>query len=233
VLDNTPPQNRLRKPHRIADRQAPSHIRALTSLLLPALLVLGACSHLSSGEKAALGGLVVGTYIGSQLPSSDIEQVYYLGVFDPQEQLPPTLYRVRVRGQASALSNTKFASGWVRADLIDSLSTISFQKQGSSFEITKADEQAKALSTGRRLMMFGPEGFREAPKDHRLVIVMGADPDKFFGAVDEALGVVAAATQGAGGAQLERDLFRELSLLQAQRIRLEELRADAAPKVTK
>lgn len=200
---------------------------------LCATLILAGCGYMSSGEKIAVGALIGVTAIGSQLPSSDIEQVYYLGVFDPQDQLPPTLYRVRVRGQASALSNTKFASGWVRAELIDSLSTISFQKQGSNFEITKADEQAKALSTGRRLMMFGPEGFREAPKDHRLVIVMGSDPEKFFAAIDEALGVVATATQGAGGAQLERNLFRELSLLQAQRIRLEELRYDAVPKVTK
>lgn len=206
------------------------HLRACA---LYAAVMLGGCGYMTSGEKIATGALIGGTFIGSQLPSSDIEQVYYLGVFDPQDQLPPTLYRVRVRGQASALSSTKFASGWVRADLIDSLSTISFQKQGSNFEITKADDRAKALSTGRRLMMFGPEGFREAPKDHRLVIVMGSDPEKFFSAIDEALGAVAAATQGAGGGQLERDLFRELSLLQAQRIRLEELRSDTAPKVTK
>ena len=38
------------------------------------------------------------------------------------EQVPPSVYRVRVKGQASFLSATKFASGWVPADLVDSLS---------------------------------------------------------------------------------------------------------------
>ena len=45
-------------------------------------------------------------------------------------------------------------------------------------------------------MMFGPEGFREAPANHRLVVVMGADPSAFFEAVDQTLGVIAQATQG-------------------------------------
>src|SRR5688572_8621385 len=71
--------------------------RRLGPVALAATLMVGGCGYLSSGEKIAAGALVGGAIIGSQLPSSDIEQVYYLGVFDPQDQLPPTLYRVRVR----------------------------------------------------------------------------------------------------------------------------------------
>ena len=57
---------------------------------------------------------------------------------------------------------------------------------GASSEPSDAKDTS-ALS-GRRLMMFGPEGFREAPRNHRLVVVMGSSPEKFFSAVDEALG---------------------------------------------
>ncbi|MBI3915522.1 MAG: hypothetical protein HY322_00750 [Betaproteobacteria bacterium] len=202
----------------------------LTASAVGAGLVLSGCANLSSGEKAAVGALVVGTAIASQIPSTDIEQVYYLGVFDPQEQLPPTMYRVRVRGQSSMLNFTKFASGWVRADLVDSLSTIAHAGNGGGFEIKRADEETKALKTGRRLVMFGPEGFREAPKDHRLVVVMGANPQAFFSAIDEALGVVASATQGRGGFDLQRALFNDLAELRMQRDRLEDLRTEAGGK---
>lgn len=59
--------------------------------------------------------------VGGMTPGQEIEQVYYLGVVDPQEQLPTSLYRVHVRGQASLVSKTKFASGWVPANAVDSL----------------------------------------------------------------------------------------------------------------
>ncbi|HYE32224.1 MAG TPA: hypothetical protein VEH27_12400, partial [Methylomirabilota bacterium] len=62
------------------------------------------------------------TLSGSQMITDELEQIYYLGVFDPLEQLPPTIYRVTVRGQSSALNRSKFASGWVPAPFIDSLS---------------------------------------------------------------------------------------------------------------
>ena len=199
------------------------------ALSLLALCASG-CSGLSDGEKLAVGTLVVGSVIGGNVPTTDIEQVYYLGVFDPQDQLPATIYRIRVRGQSGMINTTKFASGWVRADLVDSLSTITHTSSSGGFEIKRADEETKALKTGRRLVMFGPEGFREAPKDHRLVVVMGSDPQKFFSAVDEALGVVAAATQGTGGADLQRTLFADLAEFKAQRDRLEELRNDTGAK---
>src|SRR6185436_10478783 len=58
------------------------------------------------------------------------------------------------------------------------------------FSLDTDQDQSKlsSLKPGRRLMMFGPEGFREAPADHRLVIVMGANPKAFFEAIDTALG---------------------------------------------
>jgi hypothetical protein len=202
------------------------HFRA--GVLLASLACASGCGGLTPQQRAVTGALGVGTFLAGQLPTSDIEQVYYLGVFDPQEQLPPTIYRVRVRGQSSMLNFTKFASGWVRADLVDSLSTITHATgSNGGFDIKRAEEETKALKTGRRLMMFGPEGFREAPKDHRLVVVMGADPQKFFSAIDEALGVVAVATQGKGGMDLQRALFGDLVEFKSQRDRLEDLRNDA------
>ena len=177
--------------------------------------------------RNSLGGMGVG--ILGVTPSSNLEQIYYLGVFDPQDQLPPTMYRVRVRGQGSALNSTRYASGWVRAELIDSLSTVAkfdSKDSDSGVSVTRAGSDTTAHLTGRRLVMFGPEGFREAPKDHRLVVVMGSSPEKFFGAVDEALGVVAAATQGNSGADLERGLFREVLRLRTERERLDDIRAE-------
>jgi hypothetical protein len=192
-----------------------------------ALTGLGGCGGLTAAQNA---GVAVGaTVIGGNIPTSDIEQVYYLGMFDPQDQVPAMMYRVRVRGQSGMINTTKFASGWVRADLIDSLSTISHTQDGK-FEVTRADDKAAALTTGRRMMMFGPEGFREAPKDHRLVVVMGADPQKFFAAIDEALGVVAAATQGGSGVEVQRKLFYDLAELRAQRERLDDLRQEAGDR---
>lgn len=189
-------------------------------------VVLSACSAPPFFRNSLA---VTGTVIAGQAPTSSLEQVYYLGVFDPQEQLPPTIYRVRVRGQGSALNATRYASGWVRADLIDSLSTVSrfdAKDPDSGITFTKADSETQALPSGRRLVLFGPEGFREAPKNHRLVVVMGSSPEKFFTAVDEALGVVAAVTQGHSGEALERGLFKELLRLRSEREKLEDLRVD-------
>jgi len=125
-----------------------------------------------------------------------IHQVYYLGVFDPSEQLPPTVYRLRVRGQSSVVSSVNYAAGWVPSAFVDSIGTsiafdpesgeLTFERQGG------AKEQAQ-LVTGRRLMLFGPEGFREAPADQRLAIIMASDPSEFFHAIDDALGQLSAA----------------------------------------
>jgi hypothetical protein len=177
------------------------------------------CASVATQNAA---GAVAGVLVGGHLPSSSIRQVYYLGVFDPREQLPPTIYRVRVQGQASALALTKFASGWVRAELVDSLSgqvTLPGDKVPVG-DPTQVEIDKGALG-GRRLVMFGPEGFREAPRNHRLVIVMGANPEAFFSAVDQALGVVAQVTQGGeAGPEIEKALWLDLARTRALRQRV-------------
>ncbi len=202
--------------------------------LLSGVLAAGLPGCTGAAENAALaGGIVVGTAILAQSPANEIEQIYYLGVFDPREQVPPTVYRIRVHGQASAISNTKFASGWVKADLIDSLqSKVGFEAEGGGVEVTGAENGGGAIKTGRRLMVFGPEGFRESPTDHRLVIVMGASPQAFFQAIDDSLGVIAEVQQEQLESALAQDLFQELQRVRAERIRLVDLQADLREEAT-
>jgi hypothetical protein len=147
-------------------------------------------------EDAALTVGIVGgvTVTGAVSPANEMEQVYYLGVFDPEEQLPPSMYRVRVHGQSSILSSVRFASGWVPAGLIDSLSGQTYlDPNGTSGPVLTgpATSEEADLAVGRRLWMFGPEGFRTAPPNHRLVIVMSSDPSKYFDAIDQTLGLEA------------------------------------------
>src|SRR3990172_11213908 len=155
-----------------------------------ALLLLTGCSM-----EGIVGGVVGATLAGAYAPSHEVEQVYYLGAFDPDDQAAPSLYRITVRGQASFISLMRFASGWVPAPLIDSLgSRIQFNQKSGDLEInTGPAGQEARITPGRRLVMFGPEGFREAPGDHRLVVVMGSSPEEYFQAVDQVLGVLAAA----------------------------------------
>lgn len=179
-------------------------------------------------QNVALGA-VIGTGVGAIIPGHDIEQVYYLGSFDPQEQVPPALYRVRVRGQASIISWMRFGSGWVPADLIDSLgSSVEINKKDGKITMTKAgqDELSK-LTIGRRLMQFGPEGFREVPKDHRLVIMMGANPEDFFKAMDMALGSISQAKLDQDSQVLNGLLFKALTKVQAEK-QLVEAQLEAA-----
>ncbi|MDT7835737.1 hypothetical protein [Aquabacterium sp. OR-4] len=197
---------RARRWHTAAQRKAMT--RVVSGLLI---LGLSACSTVRD-RNTALGLAVVGA---AHAPTTAIHQVYYLGVFDPRDQVPPTIYRVRVRGQASALNFTRFASGWVRAELVDSLTARIGQDgdgNGSGRPAATVEPLERGALGGRRLVMFGPEGFREAPRDHRLVVVMGSSPEKFFSAVDQALGVVAQATQGTGsGPEIERALWQDLA----------------------
>lgn len=122
---------------------------------LVAVQLLGGCSSDPATRNALAGAGVV---VAGVLPSTNLEQVYYVGVFDPQDQIPPTLYRVRVRGQASALNFTQYASGWVHADLIDSLSTsvkFTSKELDSGVDVKKASAEGyKAFTPGRRLVMF-------------------------------------------------------------------------------
>ncbi len=193
----------------------PECIRRGNNLTLAALVV--AAALVSAGCETVQGNVALGTagatLLGARTPANEIEQTYYLGVFDPQEQVPPTVYRVRVRGQASAISGMKFASGWVQANVIDSLGThIEFNKDSAKVEINKEDpNDLVSLQTGRRLMLFDPEGYREAPKDHRLVIVMGASPEKYFKAVDKSLSVVSQAV-------FKHESSRELFIAEVTRV---------------
>jgi hypothetical protein len=165
-----------------------------------ALLFCTTISLLSVGchTPAETAGLIAGSIVtGAVSPANEIEQVYYLGNFDPEEQLPPQVYRVRVHGQSSIISGVRFASGWAPASLIDSLGgQVSLNPNGASGpDITAPSAgQAANLDVGRRMWLFGPEGFRVAPANQRLVIVMSGDPSKFFNAIDQTLGNTAAAT---------------------------------------
>lgn len=147
---------------------------------------------LLAGCNSTEQSLLTASLIGAQAPANEVQQIYYLGVFDPMEQVEPTIYRVRVHGQASALSFKRFASGWVPANLVDSLSTgLQFNNDTGSIKIDQSNSpNLSKLSTNRRLMLFGPEGFREAPADHRLVILMGSNPESFFKAVNSSINVV-------------------------------------------
>lgn len=169
-------------------------------------------------QNIALGAAIA-TAVGAVIPGHDIEQVYYLGSFDPQEQVPPALYRVRVRGQASIISWMSFGSGWVPAELVDSLgSSVEINKADGKIVMTKAShDQLSTLKIGRRLMQFGPEGFREVPKDHRLVIVMGSNPENFFAAMDEALGAVSQAKVDQDSHALNRLLFEAMTTVRAEK----------------
>ena len=199
-------------------------------LLIAVVLTLstvGCAGDPAATNAAIAGGVVAGTLVGAQSPGQEIEQVYYLGVFDPQDQLPAEVYRVTVHGQASAISGMQFGSGWVPASFIDSLnSNIAFQKESGLLTTTQGEEKQMAtLKTGRRLMMFGPEGFREAPKDFRLVIVMGASPQAFFQAIDTSLGLISQVQKGAVDSSITQQLIQERQNLLSQQQRLATLKA--------
>ena len=211
------------------------HVRSVRLMLVTAgftagvgtLLGVGGCAGDPAATNAAIvGGVVGGTLLGASSPGQEIEQVYYLGVFDPQDQLPPEMYRVTVHGQASAISGMKFGSGWVPASFIDSLnSSVSFQKDSQQLNTTQGeDKQMATLKTGRRLLMFGPEGFREAPKDFRLVIVMGQSPQAFFQAIDTSLGLISQVQKGGVDSDTTQKIIQERQSLLSQQQRLASLK---------
>lgn len=197
-----------------------NRLRRIAVILFSSVL-LSACG--SVGETT---GLIAGiTAVTGVAPTQEIQQTYYLGVFDPQEQVQPSVYRVRVHGQASLISFVKFQSGWVPAEVADSLSSsISFNKESKDLEINLGEKTAKNFKTGRRLIVFGPEGFRESPRNHRLAIAMGTSPEAYFNAINEALGAIAFATQGApNDPNLQRDLFNALEVIATEQQRITDL----------
>ena len=173
---------------------------------------------------------IAGTTIFTGLaPSNSLEQIYYLGVFDPHEQLPANIYRVTVRGQASSFSQMNFGSGWVNSRVVDSLSTpISVDAKTGKVNIgTAEDGELSELTGNRRLVLFGPEGFREAPKDHRLVIVMGASPEAYFQAIDSALGTVAQVQHEQLQGTAKEKILQALLNVSHQQERLKDLEMNA------
>lgn len=196
------------------------------------VLAIGAAGVLLTGcgtfeQNIALGAAGV-TAFGARTPANEIRQIYYFGVFDPQEQVQPMVYRVRVVGQASMISGMKFGSGWVHASVIDALgTTISFNDKSNKVEITKTGSLGPAgIKTGRKLVLFGPEGFRMAPKDHRLVIVMGASPEKFFAAIDESLQAVSKAIAEQRHQGLNKALLDVLTKAKSERDKIDRLAKD-------
>ena len=70
--------------------------RGLLALLVAP--VIAGCS-----DEAFIGGTLGLTLVGAVTPSHEIQQIYYLGAFDPQGQVPPTVYRIRVHGKRFAM----------------------------------------------------------------------------------------------------------------------------------
>ena len=194
-----------------------------------AIFCLGAAMPLLGGCGSTQGNIALGavgtTLLGANSPSHEIEQTYYLGVFDPMEQLPPLIYRVRVQGQASFISRMRFGSGWVRAELIDSLSSgPTLNDKDGSISFTKDNDELARLAPGRRLIVYGPEGFREAPKNHRLVLVMGSNPEGYFEAMDTVLGTYANAAATMQESGLNKILLQQESLIKDEKLRVAQSR---------
>ena len=201
--------------------------RRLVALLALVSLTAG-CGTMGN----IIGGTIGATVVGAYAPAHEIEQIYYLGVFDPQAQIPEAIYRVSVKGQASFISGVKFASGWVPAAVIDSLGgRVSIDPLAKTNDLTitaAAAEQVSRLQTGRRLVLFGPEGFREAPRDHRLVIVMGASPHEFFQAIDSSLAQFSSVRLEQDNSALQRQLFEALLQLRTDQQAIKNLELDVA-----
>jgi len=182
--------------------------RGTAGLLLLSLIGLTACTNQHQTTLTALT-------IGGQAPISEVEQIYYLGVFDPRGQIPPQVYRIRVHGQSS-LGNAKFSSGWVPAELID---TLSLPKVNEEIAGIDAAGKGSPFLDGRNLMAFGPEGFREVPQNYRLVMTMGNDAGKFFEAVGVTLGTVANAELRVKNIEVNSELFKAMNDLLREKMR--------------
>lgn len=192
--------------------------------------VVAGCSP-TRGELT-LGAIGL-TALGAHSPTNEIEQIYYIGAFDPLGQHEPQMYRIRVHGQASFISQVDFASGWVRADMIDSLgTTVSFNKEKGGVVIERADQsELTKIGGGRKLFQFGPEGTRKVPEDHRLVIVMGSSPQAFFEAMDGSLATISKTIAGQANNELMQELFTALRQVQSETKQLEEVQKDLSADI--
>lgn len=133
----------------MSERRVRGRLRVRCRAFAAAAAVLAGTAGCTTEQ--ALWGAGATTVFGAASPGNEIEQTYYLGVFDPLEQVPPSLYRIRVHGQASALSRTRFASGWVPAPLADALDT-RFEFDGESGRLTtERASQSQAILDRKRL----------------------------------------------------------------------------------
>lgn len=204
--------------------------RARVAVLVPVLLLFPLAGCQTAGQTA--GAIVAGTAIGGVTPSNGLEQIYYLGVFDPREQIPQAFYRVTVRGQASAINlQTRFASGWVPAALIDGLGTDIDAKLKTGGGITATGEGTTVPELNdpvKRMFMVGPEGIRVSPARNRLAIVMGSSPEAFFAAVDNALGTLSAVAVSENDARAKDSIVAEYRRLQEEAAAVGDLRLKLA-----
>lgn len=144
--------------------------------------------------------LILGPFVLAACASQDFQQTYYLGVYDPNEEVTQQLYRVTIVGDAKWYSNVKYASGWAPAEAVDALTgTVTPEKARIKISGEGGDVR---LPPGRSLVLYGPEGFRVVPQDHRLVLVMSSDPSEFFKQV-----------QLIAGAKVEADIAGEREVL--------------------
>ena len=209
--------------------------RAMAGLMTAGLVSCLAAAGCGNATGNVVLGALGATAVGAYSPAEEIEQVYYLGIFDPHEQVQPQqVYRVTVHGQASAISQMKFGSGWVPASVVDALSTragFADNSDQASFSAGDKDSTVK-LKTGRRLILFGPEGFREAPADYRLVIVMGASPQAFFSAIDQSLGVISQVRRENSNPEVVKQLLIARQQLTTEQTRLNDLSQDVNADTT-
>jgi hypothetical protein len=199
-------------------------------------LLAGGCATPAQTAALTAGVMAGGIATSGVTPSHELEQIYYLGIFDPDEQPPRSVYRLRVHGQSSPINRTRFASGWVPAKLIDALGSqvaLSPEAQvGPNIQAAAAGQEV-SLEIGRRMVAFGPEGTRPVPAGYRLVIVMGADPSKFFDAVDRALGNTSPATSKESQMAIQVKLFSEFQALISSRQKLDALKLQEATDLPK
>lgn len=191
--------------------------------LLPICWLLGGCATNWQTASLAVGAV---TAVGGQAPTHEVEQIYYLGIYDPEEQLPQQIYRVKVHGQSSLLSNVRFSSGWVPAKLVDTLDvSLNFDQERNRLTLQPSSNHADiaALQSGKKHVLFGPEGHRVAPKDHRLVIVMASSAEKYFDTITDTLDQVSKFQTQTDNSRVVRELMLELSRRSLEREKLEQM----------
>jgi len=112
--------------------------------------------------------------------ATKVRTTHYLASFDPEDQVPPELYKIQIRGDASAFSNVKYGSGWVPASQADLLEVDVRQNDQGRVEITGNSAKGVSVTARRRFFEIGPAGVSTQPQDGRFVVVMSANPDYFF-----------------------------------------------------